>query len=282
MPTRQLSRLSTIGLFAVLLLAVLLLGTADFLTGSELAFSVFYLFPIGLAAWYVSRKAGAVISVVSAFAWYLADTLARTEPYSRSFIPAWNAGTRLMTFFAVTALLATLREAIERESMQARIDHLTGAANTRAFYEAAEIEISRLRRYARPFSIVFLDVDGLKQVNDSHGHSSGDKVLKATVSSLRRSIRLGDTVARLGGDEFALLLADADSHAAEVVSARAREALRHTPGQQYRVTFSIGVLTCLSAPTSVDELIENADNLMYEAKRSGKDRIRIAAYEGAS
>jgi diguanylate cyclase (GGDEF)-like protein len=278
MPPQQPARRSRIGLAALLILAALLVGSADFLTGAELAFSVFYLFPIGLAAWYVNRRAGALISVVSAVAWYLADTLARTEPYSYPLIPAWNAGTRLITFFAVTTLTATLRDTLGRESTHARVDYLTGAANTRAFYEAAEIQISTLRRYGRPFSLLYLDIDDLKRVNDMHGHSAGDRVLRDTVASLNRTLRRGDTLARLGGDEFAVLLAEADRPAAEVASARIQEALRRSPGGHYHVTFSVGGLTCLEAPRSVDELIERADSLMYEAKRGGKDALRLATY----
>ena len=187
-----------------------------------------------------------------------------------------------MTFFTVTTLLVALREVLVRESQHARIDHLTGAANGRAFYEAAENQISRLGRYGRPFSILYIDADNLKRLNDEHGHSVGDEALKATVSSLKTRLRTGDTVGRLGGDEFAVLLAEADALAAEVASNRLQLALRQTVGMQYQVTYSIGVLTCLCPPPSVDELIERADNLMYEAKRSGKDAIMRGSNDGAN
>ena len=282
MQVPHLSLRSKVAVFMLSLLCVLLLGAADYLTGTELAFSVFYLFPVGLATWYVNWKVGVFTSVVSAFVWYLADALARAAPYSEPLIPAWNAGTRVLTFLAVTVLLTALRQALERESLHARADYLTGAANSRAFYEAAEAVISRLRRYGRPFSVLYLDADNLKQVNDARGHSAGDKVLQATVASLKRTLRTGDTVARLGGDEFIVLLAEADRHAAQVVSNRVQVTLRQSVGRQYEVTYSMGVLTCLSAPQSVDELIERVDNLMYEAKRGGKDAIMQAADDDAA
>jgi diguanylate cyclase (GGDEF)-like protein len=282
MTMRHLSRPSKAWLFSGLVIFIGLLGVADYLTGSELAFSVFYLFPVGLATWYVGREAGVVTSVLSASSWYLADTLAKGEPYSQPFIPAWNTGVRLVTFFAVTILLAALREALERESLHARIDPLTGAANARAFYEAAEVEISRLSRYGRPFTLLYLDVDNLKWVNDAHGHAAGDRALSASVSTLKRCLRAGDTVARLGGDEFAVLVAEANADAARVVSERLQSALRQGPGQQQRVTYSMGVITCTALPPSVDDLIARADNLMYEAKRNGKDAIRLALYDSAA
>jgi diguanylate cyclase (GGDEF)-like protein len=264
------------------LVAILLFGVADYLTGSELAFSVFYLFPVGIAAWYVGRNTGVAMSFLSALSWYLADTLARTEPYSQAFIPAWNTGVRLITFLSVTILLAILHETLERELSHARTDPVTGAANARAFYEAAEVEISKLKRYGRPFTMLYLDVDDLKQINDANGHAAGDRALAASVSTLRRSVRTGDIVARLGGDEFAVLLAEADQAAAIVASQRLQSALRQSVGKQQHATYSIGVITCLAAPRSVDELIELADNLMYEAKRGGKDATRLAVYEGAA
>jgi diguanylate cyclase (GGDEF)-like protein len=282
MPSDRLSRASRALVVAGVLVAILLLGVADYLTGSELAFSVFYLFPVGIAAWYVGRNTGAVMSLLSALSWYLADTLARTEAYSRAFIPAWNTGVRLVTFLSMTTLLAILHEMLERESSHARTDPVTGAANARAFYEAAEVEISKLKRYGRPFTMLYLDVDDLKRINDANGHAAGDRALAASVSTLRRSVRAGDTVARLGGDEFAVLLAEADQAVANIASQRLQSALRQNVGKQEHVTYSIGVITCLAAPRSVDELVERADTLMYEAKRDGKDATRLGVYEGAA
>lgn len=282
MSSHRLSRSSRALVIMGVLVCILLLGVADYLTGSELAFSVFYLFPVGLAAWYVGRNTGVATSVLGALSWYLADTLARPEPYSLPFIPAWNTGVRLVTFLSVTTLITVLHETLERESSHARTDPVTGAANARAFYEAAEVEISKLKRYGRPFTLLYLDVDNLKQVNDANGHAAGDRVLTASVSTLRRSVRAGDTVARLGGDEFAVLLAEADAAAAKVASQRLQSALRQTVGKQQHVTYSMGVVTVLAAPRCVDDLIERADNLMYEAKRDGKDATRLAVYEGTA
>lgn len=133
----RLSSFSKAAVAVLSLASVLLLGIADFLTGSELAFSVFYLFPVGLSAWYVGWKAGVLTSAVSACSWYLANTLARTEPYAQAFVPVWNTGTRLVTFLAVATLLGALRRAFERESLHARVDYLTGPASSSAFFEAA-------------------------------------------------------------------------------------------------------------------------------------------------
>lgn len=264
---KKLSRSSKVLLFSGLLAVVVLIGVIDYATGAELAFSVFYLFPVGIAAWYIGLEAGISLSIVSALAWYIADTLARTTPYENPFIPAWNTGVRLMTFLIATVLFYVLRSTLEREAQNARIDPLTGAPNTRAFYEAAEMQISMLKRYQRPFSILYLDIDDFKELNDTHGHSAGDSALKTVVDTFRQNLRGGDIIARLGGDEFVILLTEADARAAEIVSSRVQSAIR----SKLTLTCSMGVITCVSPPRSVDELVRKADNLMYEAKRLGKD-----------
>jgi len=264
---KKLSRSSKVFLFSGLLAVVLLIGVIDYATGAELAFSIFYLFPVGIAAWYIGLEAGISLSIMSALAWYIADTLARTIPYENPFIPAWNTGVRLMTFLIAAVFIYVLRSTLEREAQNARIDPLTGAPNTRAFYEAAEMQISMLKRYQRPFSILYLDIDDFKALNDTHGHSAGDSALKTVVHTLRQNLRGGDIIARLGGDEFVILLTEADARAAEIVSSRVQSAIR----SKLQLTCSMGVITCVSPPRSVDELVRKADNLMYEAKRLGKD-----------
>jgi diguanylate cyclase (GGDEF)-like protein len=274
----QLSLPSKILLSAGILLLVGLLGSADYLTGTEIAFSVFYLLPVGLSAWLINRRMGIITSVASTFAWYLADTLPRTQPYSSAAIPIWNASTRLIMFLLVTALLAALREALQRESEFARVDYLTGAMNARAFYETMEVEIAGLARYGRPFTVLYLDVDNLKEVNDRRGHGAGDSVLKAAVAVMKHKLRKGDAVARLGGDEFAVLLRQANEEGGRIVADRIQSAFHDTIARDWQVTFSIGGLTCQTPPASVDEVIEKVDDLMYEAKRSGKDTLRLGVF----
>ncbi len=277
---KQLSLPFKILVSAAILLLVGVLGSADYLTGTEIAFSVFYLLPVGVAAWFVNRKMGIVTSVASTFAWYLADTLPRTQPYSNAAIPTWNASTRLIVFLSVTVMLAALRDALQRESEFARIDYLTGAMNARALYEIIEGEIAGLVRYGRPFTVLYLDVDNLKEVNDREGHRAGDSVLRAAVSVMKRKLRKGDAVARLGGDEFAMLLRQANEEGARLVAERLQAAFHEAIAREWPVSFSIGALTCLAPPVSMDEVIERVDELMYEAKRSGKDTVRLAVYTG--
>lgn len=259
------------------ILLVLLLGLVDAVSGEEVAFSVLYLIPVSLAAWYVGRRAGAWLSALSATAWLLADLVAKTGPYSRLLIPIWNTYMRFGFFLVVTVLLSALRRSLDREKALARKDYLTGAANARAFFDAASLELSRARRYSHPLTIAYIDVDNFKTINDQFGHAVGDAVLRMTVTTIRRNLRASDLVARLGGDEFALLLPETGSAAAEVVSQKLRASLLHEASAQgWPVTFSIGVLTYLTPPQTVEEAIHAADALMYDVKKTRKNMIKRA------
>jgi diguanylate cyclase (GGDEF)-like protein len=260
-------------LIPLALLIVAVLGGLDYVTGFEMSFSIFYLLPITLVAWFSGARSGTLLSIVSACVWAAVDV--RGDAYSPSWILAWNATTRLGIFLIITSLLSQLRASLKDERHQARTDSLTQVANGRHFLKVAESELERGRRYNRILTVVYLDIDNFKMVNDDFGHSAGDRVLRAVAVALRDSTRTSDTVARLGGDEFALLLPETDSEGATAVLQRIHSNLCDAVDEHSgRVTFSIGAVTFRSLPESVDELLWVADHMMYAAKRDGKDRIR--------
>jgi diguanylate cyclase (GGDEF)-like protein len=255
----------------------LLIGVVDLLTGHDVVLSLFYLLPVSAAAWYASPRLGYAMAGVCAVTLGAADVL-DGPLVTNPAIYVWNTLIRLAFFVVVTALLAALRHALERERQLARTDFLTGALNVRAFAEVAHAELSRARRYHRPLSIAYLDLDDFKLVNDRLGHSVGNQVLRAVVHAARRNLRASDSVARLGGDEFALLLPETGEEAARgVVPKVQRSVLDHMVRHAWPVTLSIGVLTCEHPPASVDELLRQVDTLMYEVKNGGKNGVRYAA-----
>ena len=199
------------GAIALSLIAVI--GAADYLTGSALAFSIFYLAPISLATWFVGKRAGIGTAALCAAVW-LATLIANSRAYSNALAPIWNLMVGVALFGVVLVILSTLREALDHERELARTDSLTGAANSRAFAEQTQFELRRATRYGRPFSLAYIDVDNFKTVNDRFGHSAGDGLLRAVAETLRETVRPTDTVARLGGDEFAILFVEADYKAA--------------------------------------------------------------------
>ena len=255
-------------------------GILDFLTGYELAFSLFYLIPVALIAWLTSRRLGIVASLVSAIVWFIAD-IAAGSLYSHPFIYVWNTLIHL-SFFVITALLlSTLRKVLEREREIAHIDYLTGAINSRLFYDFAQMEIDRIQRYEHPFTLAYIDLDNFKVVNDRFGHSAGDQALRTVVSATKKYLRKTDVVARLGGDEFVLLLPETNQESARVVLSKIQSGLLEEMRQNnWPITFSIGVLTCSAAPHTTDELVRMADELMYSVKHNGKNGIKYSVYAG--
>jgi diguanylate cyclase (GGDEF)-like protein len=257
------------------LIFVAIVGFIDFWTGSELAFSLFYLIPILMVTWFAGKIPGIVISAVSAILWSVADALGGPA-YSQPLIRYWNTVVRLAIFILVTELLPALKE-LEREKELARVDPLTGAANRRSFFEVAQRELDRVQRTKHPFSIVYFDLDDFKVVNDRWGHKVGDKCLCVVANQVRRIIRKTDMLARLGGDEFVLLLPEANQVAAQVVISRVQHDLMdEMQRNSWPVTFSIGILTCLQSQMTADELVRKADDLMYSVKKKGKNGIASA------
>lgn len=279
---KLLNKLENFSSTSIVLLAIaqiILLGIIDFYTGFELSFSVFYLVPVGLTAWYSEKKAALFISILSAITWQFSNELAG-QTFHHFLIPFWNASTRLGFFVIVTILLTKLKESYLYQRNLAQTDFLTGAANPRAFYKALQMEVLRSRRYHRTFTLCYLDADNFKMINDTLGHNVGSDLLVRVVEITKDTLRATDIIARLGGDEFAVLLPETDKKDAQTVVKKLRAGLlSEMESNNWAVTFSIGVMTYTESPENVDEVIKLADNLMYEVKRNGKNSIKFAEHK---
>jgi diguanylate cyclase (GGDEF)-like protein len=144
----------------------------------------------------------------------------------------------------------------------------------RAFHELAHREILLCRRHGRPLSVIYLDVDNFKAVNDSLGHSAGDRLLNTIAQVMKSSTRATDIVSRCGGDEFVVLLTETGGEAARSVVDKLRIRLAEAIlANGLNVTFSIGVVTWVRVPDSVDALLRHADQLMYSVKSHAKDGV---------
>jgi diguanylate cyclase (GGDEF)-like protein/PAS domain S-box-containing protein len=167
-----------------------------------------------------------------------------------------------------------LQAALESEKNLSRVDFLTGIPNRRMFYQALTLEGKRSRRYGRAVTLVYIDVDNFKLLNDHYGHATGDELLKIIGSILEGSVRSTDMAARLGGDEFAILLPETDEQSAGVIVAKLRQNLQSAIAPKgWPVTFSFGVVTFPIALDSTEDMIKRADEFMYEAKRGGKSAV---------
>ncbi|MGA6994394.1 MAG: diguanylate cyclase [Candidatus Deferrimicrobiaceae bacterium] len=183
---------------------------------------------------------------------------------------------RKLLAFATLQVLA-----LERERVLSSVDPLTGAVNARAFRDRAREEIDRSRRYGRPFTLAYADLDNFKTVNDRFGHSAGDNLLRLVTDIIRKNLRTTDIFARVGGDEFAFLLPETDQVSAHAVLDKIRTKVASSlQAAELPVTLSVGAVVYLSPPDSVDSMIHQADNLMYQAKYSGKNQIRHEVYGG--
>jgi len=257
---------------------VILLGGIDNLTGYEISFSLFYLLPVSLVAWFDKRSHAVMVSILSAAIWLLAD-LNSGHAYSRLAIPIWNSMMRLGFFFVTAFSLSAIKKLLENEQTFARIDFLTGVANSRAFYEFAKKEIDRSARFSRPITIAYIDIDNFKQVNDTRGHSQGDNLLQSIAKTIKDNTRSIDMVSRFGGDEFAILFPETnEENAKTAINKVQKELLGIVKNNNWPVTFSIGAVTCYKS-CSLGELIKEADNLMYTVKASGKNGIEYKIHE---
>lgn len=182
-------------------------------------------------------------------------------------------------FFVVSLILSGLRRALEHEKKMARLDSLTGVPNARYFIELIGNEIERSRRYKHPLTLAYIDCDLFKDVNDHFGHQTGDHLLRVMAQTLLRNIRGSDIIGRLGGDEFGILMPEIGETLVPQTLDRLHDRLKEAMTRGgWAVTFSMGVAIFLRAPDSVENLIKRADNLMYVAKNSGKDRIQYKVF----
>lgn len=208
---------------------------------------------------------------------------------STVFLPGDAAA--LAAYATHAAIALSNARLVERLERQAAEDPLTGLVNQRAFWDACTIEFSRAERAGESVSIVVLDLDRFKMINDEHGHPYGDQVLVAVAGALRSAVRSHDTVARLGGEEFALLLPDTAAEEAHELAERARRAIAGLPVLTGPLSGSAGAATAMPDEVSPQQLLEGADRALYQAKRRGRDRTvssrdgtvaRLAARQRAS
>jgi diguanylate cyclase (GGDEF)-like protein len=163
----------------------------------------------------------------------------------------------------------------EQVLYQATHDALTGLGNYRQFVETLEREVKRADRSRHRFAVLLLDLDGLKQINDRHGHLAGNRALKRLANEMREHCRSIDIAARYGGDEFALVLIDADPAMAEQVAERIQECIGNEPEEPRRGA-SIGIASYPEDGRTGHELLEAADRRLYQQKKDPRRKLQTA------
>lgn len=198
-----------------------------------------------------------------------------------------NAGP--MMAGGVACLVGVFRDITERKRAEqaeelASRDSLTNLYNHRTFYSLLKDEIVRTQRFNRPVSLLILDIDHFKRVNDTHGHQAGDAIIKGLSDLQVKQARAVDRVCRYGGEEFMVILPETDATMAMQIAERLRAAVERQPfdiggGKIVRITVSIGVATYPQQANALEELVKAADVALYAAKEGGRNRV--TRYEAA-
>lgn len=249
---------------------VLMLGWIDAITGYEISFAVFYIVPVVGVAWYAGMVPAVFIAILSAGSWYTADFHSGHD-YSHPAIPYWNTFARLGMFLVLAFFADKTRILLARETRLAHTDFLTGLHNSRSFRELAEHELKKAERHQRCLTLVYIDLDDFKKINDAFGHKRGDEFLQGVAGCMKDSLRPYDIIARLGGDEFAICLPETDTDQARTVLERIRHRLQHSLPDFSPIRTSMGAVTVTGPDYDFTRLLKQADDLMYQAKQQGKD-----------
>jgi diguanylate cyclase (GGDEF)-like protein len=159
----------------------------------------------------------------------------------------------------------------------AKTDPLTGALNRRSLFEVAERQFQRAQRYATPFAVLMMDIDHFKQINDCYGHQVGDVALRTVVQIIQDDIRTLDTLGRYGGEEFAVILPELTLQQGIIAAERIRSIIADRPipvrQDNLHLTMSLGVAAYYPEQTSIDQVFDEADKALYQAKTKGRNRV---------
>lgn len=260
--------------------AVCIIGLFDFYTGYELSFSIFYLLPVSAAVWYNGKKTGVIVSAISAVVWFFVDHYSG-HIYSMAVIPLWNGFVRLGFFILITILLAEIKIRLQNETRLARLDNLTGLMNAHYFKSSTQTQMDIALRYNHNIVFGYIDLDNFKSVNDTMGHSAGDRVLKDVGRVLKDTLRTSDLAGRLGGDEFAVFLPETNNEGAVLVFTKVRQKLLEmVKANGWPIGFSMGVAIFQNIPKDPDAALKFADGLMYKVKKGGKNNILYEEFPG--
>lgn len=183
----------------------------------------------------------------------------------------------LSIFAQQIEMTITIADLFEEVKAQAVTDGLTGLYNRRYFEEYLKKEVTRALRQKQSFSIIGLDLDHLKEINDKRGHAYGDLAIKTVANVLKKNARSIDTAARMGGEEFNVILPGIDSKGAMIAAERIRKALEDEKIDTIgHITASIGVATFLEHSDNIEDILELTDQAMYQSKRNGRNRVTLA------
>jgi diguanylate cyclase (GGDEF)-like protein len=251
-------------------LGVAIIFLLDLWTGTNIRLHVLYVFPLALVSRYCSRITMTVFALAL-------TTVLQVITFSRDALSATSFASDVFVAFAASLLIIFLarkgRSAYLTAINQATSDSLTNLMNRRAFIAEVDSEIARQKRYGGIFSLAIIDLDDFKSLNDSMGHTAGDEALRLTSEILQTSTRESDSIGRIGGDEFAILMPNTpDSDCCYIFNQMCVSIASKMAAAGFAVTASVGVKMFQTPPVSTAEALQQADEIMYRAKKSGKNQ----------
>ena len=257
--------------------AFIFLVAAEYATSYELGLGSFYLLVILAVGWFCGLPWATLFAFLAMFAQIEIGRTGQAAVTDPAAFYIANAN-RLFAYLLVAWLISIIRAMYHRENEMARVDYLTGIPNKLGFDEQLRVEMARHRRDGNPFAVAYIDCDNFKSVNDTRGHSAGDRLLRTIADISRRNLRATDTIARLGGDEFAVIMPATGEFAALQAVNKLRKLLSVAIERNHQVTLSIGVGVFLDTPETSDHVVSFSDNVMYQVKTSGKNRVLHRTY----
>ena len=245
-----------------------------------------YVFSIAFHSWlkgnYSARffLLGAASGLIGFFITSL--TVMSFIPYSYLTYKAGDFGMFLDVILISMALADRMKITQEKKLIaerEANTDSLTGLLNRRSYYEISAIEYQRIARHDRNFSVIMLDIDDFKTINDTYGHHIGDEVLKSVSASIKEAIREYDNAFRMGGDEFVLFLPETDEKQAYTLAERIRTSIENinikAKRNKVQISSSFGISQFRQKDINLEEVLARADEAQYKAKGSGKNRVEV-------
>ena len=256
----------------------------DYATGTQASLLFLYLLVAAGAAWSFGERRGLAFGILAASCGAVVRHVQHQLHPDHAITLAtelWNLLARLLTTGMVVILVSGMRSALRMERWRASTDGLTGVLNKSSFHQRMEHRISAARGTDQGFILCYMDLDGFKHVNDRHGHSAGDDILRLFANAAVDAIRGQDLFARIGGDEFVALLSipstDDGDHIASLVHRRISAILTRTG---LPVSCSMGALVATADQIEpLEAAVQLADSLMYEVKHSGKAALRVGRIE---
>lgn len=256
------------GLSVVMMLGIFF---ADFFTNEDIQLHILYVFPIALVVMHHDSPILIVISMIFAVI-FMSVTLTHYGFSTLSILI--NVVIGIAAYCAMIYFSYSARVNFLKATNSATVDPLTEVLNRRGLEPILGLEVARWKRYGEVFSLAMLDLDGFKELNDQKGHRAGDQALKLFAEILRGNIRESDTVARIGGDEFVLLMPHASSAETSILCEKlCRDVETQMKALGFNVTVSIGCKTFDSASRTVSDVLNEADKVMYAAKKGGKNCV---------